>query len=73
VRWSPRLMPLREGVVNWRGVFSRLRQIGYDGVLTFHSEYKGGASWRDLTTDELVEQTAEDLAYLKSVYDEVAG
>ena len=32
---------------------------------TIHSEYISGHSFRDMDADEVVEQTREDLAYLK--------
>jgi sugar phosphate isomerase/epimerase len=65
VRWRTRMVPLREGVVRWPEVFQCLRHLGFDGWLSVHSEYMGGHSWRDLTVHELLEQTAQDLAYLR--------
>ncbi len=47
--------------------FQRLKQIGYDGIVSLHSEYKGAHSFRRLTTPELLEQSAADLRYLKQV------
>ncbi len=67
VAWKNRLVPLTEGIVRWREVFSCLRQAGWDGVVTFHSEYQGSHSFRDLTLEELVVQTGEDLAYLRPI------
>ena len=45
--------------------FKRLKQIGYDGVVSLGSEYKGAGSFRSLKTPELLEQSAADLRYLK--------
>jgi len=67
VRWRHKLVPLKEGIVRWREVFPCLKQAGWDGVVTFHSEYQGSSSFRDLTLDELIAQTAEDLAYLRPI------
>ena len=67
VRWQEKLVPLREGTVRWREVFSLLRQIGYDGAVSVHSEYQGSHSWRDLTTEQLIDQTRDDVVYLRSV------
>jgi len=67
VRWRHRLVPLREGLVPWPDVFACLRQIGYDGPVSLHSEYQGGGSWKDLPLDELLAQTREDLQYLRGV------
>ena len=61
------MVPLKDGIVRWREVFGCLKQLGWDGVVTFHSEYQGSHSWRDLSLDELVSQTAEDLAYLRPI------
>lgn len=67
VVWRTRMVPLKEGAVRWREVFALLKQIGFDGPVSFHSEYQGSHSWRDLTLPELLAQTREDLAYIKSV------
>jgi sugar phosphate isomerase/epimerase len=60
-------VPLPEGVVQWREVFHCLKQIGFDGCVSVHSEYQGGGSWRDLNLEELIEQTKQDVAYLRTV------
>ena len=59
-------MPLAEGIVRWAEVFTLLRQIGFDGIISLHSEYQGTHSWRDLAVPELIEQTRADLAYLRA-------
>ncbi|NOZ27884.1 MAG: sugar phosphate isomerase/epimerase [Chloroflexi bacterium] len=64
-RWVTRLVPLNRGVVPWPELFACLREIGFDGWISVHSEYQGGHSWRSLTVEELIEQTREDLAYLR--------
>lgn len=66
-RWRDRYVPLRDGIVRWREVFRCLKQIGWNGVVSFHSEYQGSHSWKDLTTPELIAQTREDLAYLRPI------
>jgi len=66
-RWVEKLVPLRDGMVRWREVFACLKQLGWDGVITFHSEYQGSQSWRDLTVPQLIDQTREDLAYLRPI------
>lgn len=67
-QWHEKLLPLREGTVRWPEVFACLKQIGYNNVISLHSEYQGAHSWRDLTLDELIAQTREDLQYLKTVW-----
>jgi sugar phosphate isomerase/epimerase len=66
-RWSSQLVPLREGLVPWPEVFATLRSLAFDGPISLHSEYQGGHSWRDLTTPELIAQTAEDLAFVREL------
>jgi len=67
VVWNTRMVPLREGAVRWREVFAILRQLGYDGPVSFHSEYQGSHSWRDLTVEELIAQTRDDFAYIRGL------
>lgn len=66
-RWEHRIVPLREGTVRWREVFACLKQLGWDGIVSFHSEYQGRDSFKDLTTDEVIAQTRDDLAYLRPI------
>jgi sugar phosphate isomerase/epimerase len=69
-RWLHKMVPLKEGIVRWREVFGCLKSLAWDGVVTFHSEYQGSHSWRDLSLEELVAQTREDLAYLRPIIQE---
>ena len=71
--WLSKLVPLSEGVVRWPEVFWCLREIGYDGYLSVHSEYQGAHSFRDMTTDEVIDQTRLDLDYLRDVIADSAG
>jgi sugar phosphate isomerase/epimerase len=68
-RWTPRLVPLQEGMVQWARAVQLLRQVDWDAdgrsLVSLHSEYQGRGSWRNLTTTELIDQTREDLAFLK--------
>lgn len=65
--WDAQIVPLRDGTVRWREAFACLRQIKWDGIVTFHSEYQGKGSWKDLSQQELIAQTREDLAYLRPI------
>ncbi|MBI3971523.1 MAG: sugar phosphate isomerase/epimerase [Chloroflexi bacterium] len=69
VRWVPKLVPLDKGNVQWRRTFELLRQVGWDAdgkaLVSVHSEYQGGGSWRSLGVPELIDQTRQDFAYLK--------
>jgi len=64
-RWITKMVPLNRGVVPWPEVFACLREVGFDGWISVHSEYQGSHSWRDLTVEELIEQTRGDLVYLR--------
>ena len=66
-RFQMKYAPLADGVAPLPQFFERLKQLGYDGVVSLHSEYKGDSSFRKLTTPELLYQSAADLRYLKRV------
>jgi len=61
VSWKQTLVPLREGLVDWPETLSALADAGYDGPLSFHSEY------HDVSLDELRALSRDDLAYLRGV------
>jgi sugar phosphate isomerase/epimerase len=69
VEWRAKLVPLAEGTVRWREVFDLLQRTGFEGIVSVHSEYQGSHSWRDLSTEELIEQTRADLGYLRACLD----
>lgn len=69
VRWQGKLLPVWEGITPLPEAFGYLRQLGFDGPCSFHSEYKGGFSFKDMTTEELIQQTREDLEYVRGVLD----
>lgn len=68
-RWTPKCVPLADGVARWAKAFTLLRQTAWDSdgdaVVSLLSEYQGTGSWRDLTVPELLTQTAADLTYLR--------
>lgn len=59
-RHSVEFCPLEEGNTPWPGVLTLLRRGGFAGPISLHSEYQGSHSFRDLTVDEVFEQTAMD-------------
>ncbi|MBL9124582.1 MAG: sugar phosphate isomerase/epimerase [Planctomycetaceae bacterium] len=65
-RWE--YVPLADGQAPLPEFVGYLKQLRYDGVVSLHSEYKGGSSFRRLTTPELLAQSAADLAYLKKLF-----
>jgi len=70
-RWQ--YVPLADGQAELPEFFGYLSQLKYDGIVSLHSEYKGGNSFRSLSTPELVEQSAADLRYLKGLIAAVAA
>jgi sugar phosphate isomerase/epimerase len=68
-RWTPKLVPLKEGAVQWARAFGLLRQTGWDAdgqaLVSIHSEYQGRGSWRSLALPDLLAQTKEDFAFLR--------
>jgi sugar phosphate isomerase/epimerase len=65
-KWVNKMVPLIRGMVDWVQVWRCLTQTGFDGVVSLHAEYQGSHCWRDLSVEELVDQTREDLAYLRA-------
>lgn len=59
-RWHWRLVPVWEGITPFADAFGYLREIGFDGPCSFHSEY-------DLPTEELIAQTRKDLQYVRGL------
>ena len=54
------VVPLEEGPVDWKLVFEYMNELGFDGVVSLHSEY-------DLPAAQVVEQTKKDWAYLQEL------
>jgi len=57
--WTVNVVPVGTGIVRWKEFFACLRQIGFDGPISVHSEYS------DLNTEQVIEQTSKDLPFLK--------
>ncbi|MFO0946095.1 MAG: TIM barrel protein [Planctomycetota bacterium] len=67
LRFFPQYVPLADGQAPLPEFVSYLRSLGYDGIVSFHSEYTGGNSFRSLSTSELLAQSKADLAYFKTL------
>ena len=68
LRFRTMYTPLADGQAPLPEFVARLKEIEYDGVVSLHSEYKGaGKAFRDLSTPELLEQSAADLRYFRSL------
>ena len=60
-------VPLADGQAPLPKFVARLKELKYDGTVSLHSEYKGGSSFRSLTSVELLDQSAVDLKYFKRI------
>ena len=57
--------PLADGIAPIPDYLQRLREGGYHGIYTLHSEYTDKNSWKQLTIDECLEQTRLDFEFTK--------
>ena len=67
VTWESKFVPLKEGITPYREALQYLKQIGYSGFASFHTEYQGAWSWRELSYSELIAQLQEDIAYVRQI------
>jgi sugar phosphate isomerase/epimerase len=68
LRWNHNVVPIADGVSPLPEFVGVLKQIGYDGIYSLHSEYKGSHSFKDLDTEGCLEQTAADLKFFKGLF-----
>jgi len=59
--WRAEIVPLSEGLVPWVEVFRYLREMGFDGPVSLHSEYE------HLDLKGLIHQTKIDLEYIRDI------
>lgn len=65
--WKEKVYPLNGGIAPWPKILGILKDTGYDGYLSIHSEYLDWHSWRQLDLEEALEQTRLDLEYLDGI------
>ena len=66
-RWQTKVVPVADGIAPMPDFIAALKKLGFDGILSLHSEYKGHGSWRDLDTKACIAQTAKDLSFVRSL------
>jgi sugar phosphate isomerase/epimerase len=66
-RWKTSVVPIADGVAPLPEFMAILKKIGYAGICSLHSEYKGSHSFKDLSTEECLRQTAADLVFFKKL------
>lgn len=57
--WRVKVVPIGDGIVQWRAFFRCLHQMGFDGPISVHSEYSG---WN---AQQVIAQTRNDFQRLK--------
>ena len=67
MRYKVVYTPLADGQAPLPDFAARLKQLKYDGLVSFHSEYKGDESFQKLSTPELLAQSKSDLEYFKKL------
>jgi sugar phosphate isomerase/epimerase len=70
--WHPRICPLGQGMVDWKGYFAILARAGFAGPVSLHLEYEIPGTGAALETATL-EAARRDLAFLKARIAEAYG
>lgn len=63
--WRTINVPVADGVAPVQDYITSLHKLGYRGVISMHSEYKGGHSFKKLDTDGCIEQTEKDIQFVR--------
>ncbi len=66
-RWTTEVVPVADGISPIPDFVQALKKLGFQGVYSLHSEYKGRHSFRDLSTEECLKQTQQDLAFFRKL------
>ena len=67
-KWEVKTVPVADGISPIPEYVDVLRKLGYEGIFSLHSEYKGRHSWKELSTQECLDQTAVDAKYFRSLW-----
>lgn len=59
--WQIRVVPMGEGYVEWSEVLKAIRKVGFDGPVSFHSEYSG------FPVETVVDLTRIDVRFIRSL------
>ncbi len=70
-RWKEKVVPVAEGFSPIPAFAQELNKRAFAGTFSLHSEYKSGASFKRLNTDEVLNQTRKDWAFFEPVLDDV--
>jgi sugar phosphate isomerase/epimerase len=64
-QWQLRVVPLREGFVDWRALIRLLPEMQFTGPISVHSEYS------EYDPETVVDQTRIDIRFLRKLIEEV--
>lgn len=64
-RWKTRTVPPADGICPLPDFVATLKQIGFSGPYSLHSEYKSSHAFQRLDTAGCIEQTAKDLKFFR--------
>lgn len=67
-QWNTQVVPIADGVSPIPQFVGTLVKLGYTGPYSLHSEYKGGHSFKNLSTEECLEQTKADLKHFRRLF-----
>lgn len=67
LQWASQVVPVADGISPVPKFVATLKQAGFDGTYSLHSEYQGKHSFQNLDTEACLAQTAEDLKFFKSL------
>lgn len=63
--WRTINVPVADGVCPVPEYLAALHKLGYQGVISMHSEYKGKHSFKQLDTDGCIAQTKQDIQFVR--------
>ncbi|HID23285.1 MAG TPA: sugar phosphate isomerase/epimerase [Planctomycetaceae bacterium] len=66
-RWTTEVVPVADGISPIPEFVAALKTLGFQGIYSLHSEYKGRHSFQDLTTQQCLDQTAADLTFFRQL------
>lgn len=71
--WRPRMCPLGEGMVDWKGFFGIVAKAGFAGPVSLHIEYEIQGTSPEEITQNTWKAAERDLRLLKATIDEAYG
>ncbi|MCA9041279.1 MAG: sugar phosphate isomerase/epimerase [Planctomycetaceae bacterium] len=67
LEWNDFNCPVADGITPMPRFMEVMKALNFSGTYSMHSEYKGGGSFKDLSTEECLVQTDIDLKFMRSI------